>query len=112
MQLYYFVQKYLDQLTDTVFIKRWESWFVHNPIRFFTTIFFLYMFLMFFIGYGALQMFGFFGFLFLMMLISFYFGYVTIIQTIRFLAINNQRYMLVKMSQNQSSNINYDNVVN
>jgi len=67
---------------------------------------------MFALGYMVLNIFGFLLFIFLMMLISFYSGWALIVQGLKFLAINNQRYMMAKMNPNSDSNINYDNVVN
>ncbi len=110
MNIYYFFQKYLDNLNDTVFKIKWEK-FVHLHMRRFISIITIsWIIISVTVGYLFSAAIGqLLGFL-LMIVFSIYFGYMLFIQTIKFLAINNSRY-LEKMMNEDDSVINYDNVV-
>ncbi len=110
MNLFYFIQKYLDKQDDISFRIKWEK-FVHNKIkRFITVILFIWLFGS--VGFGYLIILligGFFGFI-LLILVSIYLGYILFIQTIKFLAVNNTRY--IQGSTNINENVfNYDDIV-
>ena len=110
MNLFYFVQKYLNRLEDYKFVQVWENKIMNNMRRFVSTIFIIYIVIV--VGIGALVNIdlGFFWALLIMMFFGAWLGYLTFIQFIRFLAINNERNMRIKMGTG-GSGINYDNVV-
>ena len=110
MNLFYFVQKYLNKLDDYKFVSTWEQKFMNNMRRFVSIIFTIYVIIV--VGIGALVNIdlGFFWSLLIMMFFGAWLGYLTFIQFLRFLAINNERFMRLKMGGTESG-INYDNVV-
>ncbi|MCK5761987.1 MAG: hypothetical protein KAH16_03710 [Candidatus Izimaplasma sp.] len=110
MNIYYFLQRYLDKLNQVEFIIKWEH-YVHFKIkRFFTAIVFIWLLSSVGFGYIINLLVGpYIGFG-LMIIFSIYCGYVLFIQTVKFLAVNNTRYIDVKMKQDESG-INYDNIV-
>ena len=110
MNIYYFFQKYLDNLNEIQFRIKWEK-LIHNKInRFMTIIIFIWLVCSAGAGYLLTLLVGtFFGFL-IMIIFSIYFGYALFIQSIKFLAINNSRYIEAQMNEDESV-INYDNVV-
>jgi len=110
MNIFYFVQKYLDKLDEIQFRIKWEK-FVHNNMRRFITIILLtWLLISAGSGYLLTLLVGtFFGFL-IMIIFSVYLGYGLFVQSIKFLAINNSRYIESQMNGDDSV-INYDNVV-
>ncbi len=110
MNIFYFFQKYLNKSNEIEFRIKWEK-FVHNHInRFITIMIVIWLFLSVGVGYLLNLVVGpFIGFL-LMVIFSIYLGYILFIQTIKFLAVNNSRYIEEKMNQDESI-IDYDNVV-
>jgi hypothetical protein len=112
MYVYYFIQKYLDKLNDKTFMYKWEKWVIKRMFRFVMSIFFVYLFIVLLLGFGANEIMpGVFA-IFLALVFGFFYGYSLIINTIRFLATNNKRYMYLKMDIPQVKNgINYDNIV-
>ncbi len=110
MNLYYFFQKYLDNLNDTVFKIKWEKFVLQHMKRFISIIAISWLILSVALGYVFSAVIGqLLGFL-LMIVFSIYFGYLLFVQTLKFLAINNSRY-IDKMMNEDESVINYDNVV-
>lgn len=110
MNVFYFFQRYLDKLNEIEFRIKWEK-FVHNKIKRFITVMFL-IWIIVSVGFGyilSILVGAFFAFL-LMMMFSVYFGYILFIQTIKFLAVNNTRYIAGQMNADESI-INYDDVV-
>lgn len=110
MNLFYFFQKYLDKLNNTEFRIKWEK-FVHSKIkRFITSILIIWALMTLAFGYLMYLISGiFFGFI-LMIFFAAYFGYIMFVQSIKFLAFNNTRYLQVQMGDDEDI-INYDNVV-
>lgn len=111
MGLYYFMKLYLDKQSDQRFLHLWEKYVINNLSRFLLVIFTIYVAVMVLLGYIISVVFGFFLTWFLLIIIGLYLGYDLIVETIKFLANNNQRYLLIK-TNNNSNGINYDNVVN
>jgi len=110
MNIFYFFQKYLNKLNNIEFRIKWEK-FVHNHInRFVTIMIIIWLLLSVGAGYLLNLLVGLLlGFL-IMVVFSIYLGYILFIQTIKFLAVNNSRYIEEKMNQDDSI-IDYDNVV-
>ncbi len=110
MDIFYFFQKYLNNLNDTVFKIKWEK-FVHSHMKRFISIIAIgWIILSVCLGYIFSAVIGqLLGFL-LMVVFSIYFGYTLFIQTIKFLAVNNTRYIQKMMNEDESV-IDYDNVV-
>lgn len=110
MGIYILLQRYLDKQNDQRFLHLWEKYVVGNLPRFFFVLSMIFIGVMLLIGYLIGLALGFFLTLFLTIVIAAYLGYDMVVETIRFFAINNQRYLLLKMGKNDSG-INYDNVV-
>ena len=110
MNIFYFLQRYLDKLTHVEFVTKWEN-YVHFKIkRFFTVMIVIWILGSVGFGYVINLLVGPFIAFLLMIIFSIYYGYTLFIQTIKFLAVNNSRYIEGKMKQDESG-INYDNVV-
>ncbi len=110
MNLFYFFQNYLNKLDDVQFCIKWEK-FVHNNVkRFVYVVLFIWIIGSLGVGYLLILLVGVFFGIILTGLFSMYLGYILFIQTIRFLAVNNGRYIQSKMNIDDSV-INYDNVV-
>lgn len=110
MNLYYFVQKYLDRKDDYNFGIAWEQKFMGRISKIISIIFIIYVMIV--IGFGILIN-GNGGFLLALLsmgTMGILLGYFLFVQFIRFLAINNERYMRIKMNQ-QENTFNYDNVI-
>ena len=110
MNIFIFFQKYLDKLNNVEFNIKWEK-FVHSKIkRFMVFVVIVWLLGSFGVGYLVIVLVGpILGFL-LMILFSIYFGYSLFIQSIKFLAVNNTRYIQGKVDIDESI-INYDDVV-
>lgn len=112
MSVFYFLQKYLDGLNDTKFMYRWEKMVLTKMVRFLMGVFFVYLFIVLLLGYGANEVMPPIFAMFVALVFGFFFGYTVIVNTIRFMAVNNSRYLQLKMNIPDVRNgINYDNVV-
>lgn len=108
---FYLLQKYLDSKNDTKFIALWEKLVVRNFSRFIITVFFSYLFVILSIGWVFGEVSFFLG-LFAVFFFGFLISTVVVRNTIKFLGVNNQRYLLCKMTpKGNNNNIDYDNVV-
>ncbi len=110
MGIYLLFQRYLDKQTDQRFVFLWEKYVTNSLRRFLLVMFIMYVGVMVLLGYLVSIVFGFFLTWLLIVVLGLYIGYDLIVETIKFLANNNQRYLLIKMSQ-KDSGINYENVV-
>lgn len=107
----YLFQRYLNRLSDYDFVTKWETKIVPR-----SRFYFMGSLVYFVIGVGVISQLLLWGndsvffsilvFLFVTMIYGFYF----IRQGIKFLAINNQRFLRIKTGQ-QTNGFNKDNVV-
>ena len=110
MNLFYFFQKYLDKKNEFEFRISWEK-FVHSKIkRFIGVIFLIWILGTILIGYFVNLIVGFFLGFIIMLFFSAYFGYILFIQTLKFLAINNTRYIQGQTVVDENV-MNYEDVV-
>lgn len=110
MNLYYFIQKYLDKLNDVEFKIKWERFFHSKIKRFIITILVLWIIATIVFGYLMNLLVGWFFGIIIMFVFAAYFGYITLVQTLKFLAVNNTRYIQSRINIEEDV-INYDNVV-
>lgn len=112
MNLYYFLQLYLNRLDDYKFKSVWEKHFMNRLGRFISIIGLLFLVIVFALGAITSNAIGFLSALLVMIMAFMIIGYYLVIGGIKFLAINNERYMRIIMGGNINETINYDNVVN
>ncbi len=110
MNVFYFLQRYLDKLNDIQFGIKWEKLVQNNIKRFFTVMVIIWLLGSTLFGYFIGLLVGIFFSILLTIMFSIYFGYIIFIQSIKFLAVNNTRYIQSKMNIDETI-INYDNVV-
>ena len=110
MSFFYFLDKYLDKLTDINFQVKWRKYFHDNLSRSISTLFFLWILIIIGVGVVFIKAVGLFFGLILMLFFSGYFAYILIFQFLRFLAKHNTRYVQSQIF-NESNTINYEDVV-
>ena len=110
MNIYYFFQKYLDKKNEVEFKIAWER-FVHSKIKRFMTLIVIVWFIGIFVfGYFMNIIIGFFFAFILTIFFSAYWGYILLIQSIKFLGINNTRYIQGRAEMDENI-MNYEDVV-
>ncbi len=110
MNIFYFFQNYLNKLNDTMFKIKWEKFVYGHMKRFIIVLVIFWVVVSAGFGYLASLIIGSFFAIVFMIIFSIYIGYVLFIQSVRFLAINNSRYVERIMNEDESV-VNYDNVV-
>lgn len=109
MNIYFFFIWRLKQLDDYKFINIWENRYLKHMKQIISGLIIFYLVMT--IGAGiAFGEVNFLTGLFAMVLVGMVLGYYMLIHFIQFLAIENERYMRIKMGQSNNT-INYDNVV-
>ena len=115
MGLFLLIQRYLDKQNDIKFVSWWERYVISSLRRFLFSLFVLYIGVMVLVGYLVGLVFGFFLTWLLVVLLGIYIGYDLVIETLKFLANNNQRYFMIKAGGSTTINndgFSKDNVVN
>jgi hypothetical protein len=107
----YLIQKYLNKLTDTDFLNKWENHFITYAKRYFLGAMFYFVLVV-----SALfapiitEMNSIFGGLLMMFFITTVYGYYFLKWLVRFIGVNNSRFLSLKMG-NPTDTFNKDNVV-
>ena len=110
MDLYYFFQKYLNKKNDVEFGITWEK-LVQTRIKMFIgVVFLIWVLLSALSGYLLSLLVGMFFGIVLMFFFGAYLAYIIFVQTLRFLASNNARYVQSKMDIDNNV-MNYEDVV-
>jgi len=99
MNLFFMYQKRLNKLNETKFIIKWEKFVKDKMRKFIIWLLILWIISSFLFGYFIFDLAGFFLGLILTVLFAMYVGYVLVIQSIKFLAYNSDRYIKAKMLQ-------------
>lgn len=111
MLVIYFLQKYLTKLNDNGFLDKWENHFIKYSRRYFLGAMFYFVIIVSALftpvisGLGSV-----FGGLLMMFLIVIVYGYYFLKWVIRFIAVNNNRYLSIKMGSTTDT-FSKDNVV-
>lgn len=112
MNLFYLLQKQMDRMDDYKFSQVWERRYLKNLMNVIGILGIIFVVIVFAIGFLANYLAGFLIAVLVMGSVGLILGYYMVVHFIVFLAKNNERYMKIMTNQNNSSNINYDNVVN
>lgn len=107
----YLIQKYLNKLTDNVFLDKWEHHFIKYARRYFLGALFYFvivvssLFSPIIVGVDSV-----FGGLLLMFFITMVYGYYFLKWMIRFIGVNNSRFLSLRAG-GSTETFNKDNVV-
>jgi len=110
MNLFYLLQKYLDKKNDIEFRITWEKLVQSRVKQFIGVVFLLWLLSTSILGYLFSLLVGTFFAIVLIFFFGAYIAYLIFVQTLRFLATNNSRYVQSKMEMNENV-MNYEDVV-
>ncbi len=99
MNLFFVYQRHLNNLNETKFIIKWDKFVRQYMRKFMVLIFIAWLILNFAFAFFIFDVTGFFfGFVFTI-IFSIYLGYVLLVQSIKFLTFNSDRYIKAKIYQ-------------
>ena len=110
MNIFYLLQKYLDKKNDVEFRITWEKLIQSRIKTFIGIVFLIWLLSTALLGYLFSLLVGVFFAIVLLFFFGAYIAYVLFIQTSKFLAINNTRYIQSKIDLDENV-INYEDVV-
>jgi len=102
MNLFYFYQKRLNKLNETKFIIKWENFVQYSMRKFIVWLLIIWVVSSIVFGYFIFDLAGIFLGVILTIIFALYLGYILIIQSIKFLALNSDRFIKAKMNQESS----------